>query len=100
MRTRNVFLGCLLALITASPAWAADAAKGKTLHEQHCIQCHAQRFGGQWDKIYTRADRKMDALKKLTTQVGFCNQQLGLQWFDEDVADVTAYLNETFYHVK
>lgn len=85
------------AILTTAPAWTDDVPKGKALHDANCNDCHAGKFGGDASKIYTRSDRKMASLTKLAAQVAFCNQQVGTQWFDDDVADVTAYLNDSFY---
>jgi mono/diheme cytochrome c family protein len=72
--------------------WAADADNGKTLHDARCLGCH------QPDS-YTRAERKVDSLEKLKTQVAFCNGAVktGEPWFDDGEADVTEYLNKEFY---
>lgn len=80
--------------------WSADLAKGKELHDKACNDCHAGKFGGDAAKIYTRPDRKMTSLDKLSVQVAYCNQQVGTQWFDEEVASVVEYLNATHYHFQ
>ena len=82
---------CLLA--GALPGYAADAAHGKTLQQDKCMSCHD-------NDVYTRKDRKVKSLAGLKTQVQRCELALGLQWFNEDVDDVTTYLNDGFYHFK
>jgi hypothetical protein len=76
---------------------ATGHADAKVLHDTHCRDCHAGRFDGQADRVYTRQDRKVRSMDQLRTMVGFCNQQVGTQWFDEDVEAVTHYLNQQFY---
>lgn len=93
-------LGGMLVLGVGS-AWAAgDAANGKKLHDAHCLSCHAARFGGKAETMYTRPDRKKKSLEELRGMVQFCDNQVGTQWFDNEINDVAAYLNEAFYHFK
>ena len=80
----------LTVLVTASPAVVADAARGKTLHDEHCMKCHDTG-------VYSRKDRFVTNSEGLTKQVQRCQLSAGAQWFEEDVADVVEYLNTTFY---
>jgi mono/diheme cytochrome c family protein len=77
------------------PAPQAAAAPGGTdaLHQEHCIKCHGS-------EVYTRADRKVTSLAGLGSQVRQCETALSLRWFDEDIDEMTAFLNERFYHFK
>ncbi len=88
----------LLVLMGVSgPVAAADAEKGRVLHDKACAACHASRFGGDASRIYTRPDHKKKSKQEVAAMVAFCSQNLGTQWFDEEVADVTEYLNKNFY---
>jgi hypothetical protein len=97
-----------LLLITGVVACAAEVDKpeDKTvaseskLHEANCISCHASMFEGKASDIYTRKDRKVKNWDGLKDRVQMCATNLNLQWFDEDVDEVTHYLNERFYHFK
>ncbi|MGB5306434.1 MAG: cytochrome c [Gammaproteobacteria bacterium] len=80
-------------LLAMPPATAADIDNGASLHQKFCTSCHDSG-------VYTRADRKVTTLEGLQTQVGRCDQSLGLKWFDDDIADVAAYLNQSHYHFK
>ena len=83
-----------LCLLTASHLLqAADIGNGKKLQQKNCMSCHD-------DGMYTREDRFIKEVSSLRTQVQRCESTLGLTWFDEEVNDVTAYLNESFYHFK
>jgi mono/diheme cytochrome c family protein len=95
MRPATLLLAPLLLLPTA--VTAADAEKGKNLHAQHCVGCHAGLTAGEPDRLYTRSDRKVKTLDGLREQVRRCELNLGLKWFDEDIDSVTTYLNGTFY---
>ena len=76
---------------------AADVDHGKALHDANCTRCHIEMKGGDGSALYTRADRKVKSPAELEAQVRRCESNLNLLWFDEDVADVTEYLNEAFY---
>jgi mono/diheme cytochrome c family protein len=81
-------------LLTASNTLlAADINNGKQLQQKNCMSCHD-------DGMYSRADRRVNSLSGLRTQVQRCESTLGLKWFDEEIDDVTAYLNKTFYQFK
>lgn len=97
MRLATWLLAPLLLLPTAVTAADADAEKGKNLHAQHCVGCHAGLTAGEPDRLYTRADRKVKTLDGLRKQVRRCELNLGLKWFDDDIDSVTTYLNGTFY---
>jgi hypothetical protein len=82
---------CLL--VTSNPLLAVDINNGKQLQQKHCMSCHD-------DSMYSREERRVNSLPALRTQVQRCESALGLKWFDEETDDVTAYLNQTFYHFK
>ncbi|SEA85350.1 MAG: hypothetical protein QJT81_05555 [Candidatus Thiothrix putei] len=63
---------------------------GQAIHDANCISCHDSG-------VYTRADRKMTSLDMLAGQVRRCDANLGTKLFDEDLDNVTAFLNETYY---
>lgn len=75
----------------------AEVSAGKALHDKNCIACHASRFDDNGAAIYTRDNRRIDDLGALHTQVNRCKDNLGLTWFDDQVSDVTEYLNATYY---
>jgi len=81
----------LLAASLFFSARAADVDNGDDLHFSECTGCHDST-------AYTRADRKVQSLARLGTQVRFCKDRLGVTWFDDEVDDVIAYLNKTYYH--
>jgi hypothetical protein len=86
-----------LALILCLPAaFAADAERGKTFHDDQCTHCHESMFGDTY-LIFTRPDRKMTSFKKLRAMVDFCNTQVNSQFFDDELDDITEYLNQNFY---
>ena len=84
---RLILLGVMVA---TSPAVIADAARGKTLHDEHCAKCHDTG-------VYSRENRFIKNRDGLAKQVQRCQLSAGAQWFDEDVADVVDYLDSSFY---
>ena len=81
------------AVAPSSPPQATVAVgghPGKAIHDASCISCHDSG-------VYSRTDRKMTDFTMLAAQVRRCDANLGTKLFDEDLNNVTAYLNETFY---
>ncbi|UQB43385.1 hypothetical protein JX580_05870 [Thiomicrospira microaerophila] len=77
----------------SSGAFASgDPEAGKALHhEANCLQCHAaQPYNPQ----------KTNTFEKLVAAVNFCNVNLNTGWFEDEVLDVAAYLNDKYYKVK
>lgn len=87
----NKLATMLLASTLATPLQAADIDNGDDLHFEHCTGCHQE-------EVYTRPDRKVSSLEQLGRQVRFCKDTIGVNWFDDEVEDVIAYLNQTYYH--
>ncbi len=87
----------MLALLIFNPLSAADIPHGQQLHEQNCVSCHASMTGGDGTTLYTRKDHRVTSLAALDAQVQRCAINLELKWFDDDLADVAAYLNTNYY---
>lgn len=95
---KNLTLAFSLLLGLATTAQAVDLERGKTLHDQNCMTCHAGIMGGDANSIYTRENRRIESYDALVRQVGRCKDNLGVAWPEEEVEDVAAYLNHQFYH--
>ena len=80
------------------PFAAGDPKAGKTIVERDCVSCHAQKFAGDPDRMYTRSDHRVRTPQKLLAQVQACNSNLGKGYFPEDEENIAAYLNTEFYH--
>jgi len=73
-------------------AASADVQRGRLLYETHCSACHTTQV--HWrDKhiVMSRAD--------LLYQVTRWQKNAGQDWSSEEINDVAAYLNETFYQM-
>jgi len=73
-----------------APASAADIEHGKILYEQHCTRCHDSR-------VFTRPDHRIRSLEALKIQVKRCELNVPVNWPQQDVDDVVAYLDASFY---
>ncbi|MFO7604232.1 MAG: cytochrome c [Gammaproteobacteria bacterium] len=94
---RRTMIGLLLCL-GAGLAQASDVERGRILHQENCLHCHASMYGGDGTTIYVREDRRIESLSALEHQVQRCQDSLGLPWPEDQIADLIAYLNATFYH--
>ena len=109
MIAKFLVLGLSLPLTLALPAVAdgpaalfanGDAKIGAELAGKDCVACHARRFDGDAERIYLRADRKVRTPAQLSTQVSYCNTELGTGYFPDEEAHVAAFLNQQYYHFK
>ena len=87
---RNIVLFLFIAGFSATSN-AQDIKNGDDLHADKCTRCHDSA-------MYTRTNKRVKTLPKLGTQVRMCKDNLGITWFDDEVDDVTGYLNKTYYH--
>ena len=100
---------CLLMLavvcvwsVQAQPALFKDAdlQLGQELITMHkCESCHARRVGGDGSDIYDREGRINNA-SLLRGMVEYCNTELNLGMFPEDVTAVAAVINRRHYQFK
>ncbi len=87
---RSLLIGICLLVLPLTTIHAEDISLGKELHQENCLECHKP-------ELYERADRTVKTLKHLRSQVLFCAVNNDVEWFDEEVDDVTAYLNAFYY---
>lgn len=85
-------------LLSLSCALLASGANAKDFHAESfvkdkCTGCHDS-------SIYTRSNRKVDSLPRLESQVRFCDANLGIKMFDDDVTAVVKHLNDKYYQFK
>ena len=74
-----------------TPVFAIDLENGKLLHDENCLRCHNE-------SKYKRKDRMIKNFQQLRERIKNCELMAELTWFDEEIDDVTAYLNNQFYH--
>src|ERR1700674_3949239 len=73
---------------------------GKPLNEKACVGCHAQRFGGDADRIYFRGERRVRTPAQLLAQVSYCNAELATGYFPDEEEHIAAYLNKQYYRFE
>ena len=86
-------IAAALAGVTASVVAlrAMEFDRGEALYENHCSTCHDPQthVAGEARHVTTMAD--------LRARVAAWSVHSGLNWSDEDVNDVTDFLNRRFY---
>lgn len=76
----------------------ADLAQGEKLIAQHrCNECHARRVGGDGSAIF-RPQGRISSPSLLRDKVEYCNTEMNLGMFPEEVIDVAAVLDRDHYH--
>jgi mono/diheme cytochrome c family protein len=96
MDIRSVLLLMSMTL-SASVLANVDSVKGKQLHDQKCISCHAERFGGDGSKIYLRTNRLVHDRAGLDQRVAMCSAQTNAGWLPDEEANVAEYLATRYY---
>ncbi len=86
----STLTGISLLVLPLTAIQAEDISYGKELHQENCLECHQP-------ELYERADRTVKTLQHLRSQVLFCAVSNDVEWFDEEIDDVTAYLNAFYY---
>jgi len=93
-----VLLLSISSVSLAGPFDGGNKKNGNVLHGENCRSCHDSMFpNGRGDDIYDEDLRKIKSSKALYSMVEFCATNNGLAWFEEEVIDVSKYLNQTFY---
>ena len=85
-----VVIAALAILLLARGAFGADAVRGAALYESRCGECHAT-------SVHGRAKRVAKDFNDVRGWVNRWNDNLGLHWGDEEIDDVSVYLNNTYY---
>jgi hypothetical protein len=81
------------------PAYAVNIDNGESLHQETCLECHSPRVeDGDHSTLYTRENRRVKDFAGLESMVRMCDSNLKIGWFDDEIMDVVAYLNQTYYH--
>jgi len=95
---RRKALWVLLATCVAmsAPAVAGSEGeafdRGRALYENHCQSCHEAL-------AHTRDNRVVKTVDGLRQRVWSWSIHSGLNWRDDEIDDVTRYLNRRFYQL-
>lgn len=85
---RKLAAALLGGAVVATPAMAQD--RGELLYSTHCGVCHAEQ-------VHWRARRAVTDWSSLRAEVRKWQGVASLAWSEDDVLDVTRYLNDTIY---
>ena len=80
----------LAASLAAPGVRAGDAGRGRALYESHCASCHSQ-------SVHGREKRVARDFEDVRAWVARWNANLALHWGEEEIEDVTLYLNGAYY---
>jgi len=94
MRARwgGMFSGLALAATCAAASAQNQPApsRGQLLYSTHCIACHSSQ-------VHWRDRRLATDWDTLKAQVRRWQSNMGLRWSDDDIVEVTRYLNDAIY---
>jgi mono/diheme cytochrome c family protein len=76
----------------AQPRAGVDVSRGSELYGTYCIACHTAQ-------VHWRDKRIVRSWDDLRYQVARWQKIAGQSWSREEIDDVAAYLNRTFYEV-
>ena len=80
----------MLLTMIALPVQALDIDNGKSLHDENCVRCHNE-------SVYTREKKMVNSFYELRKRIRDCELMAEAAWFDEEIDDVAAYLNQAYY---
>ena len=92
MLSRRILLVALVlaTLFTLTTATATDVDRGRALYESRCYECHSPA-------AHTRPSHVAANFHEIRAWVRRWNENLALNWSDEDIVNVTVFLNNTYY---
>lgn len=91
---KHLSLISLISLAGVLSTANAEVDPGKILHDDaNCMKCHAKLGYNQPDTTKMSIESYSD-LKKA---VQFCDSNLNVGWFDDELDSVVDYLNKTYY---
>ncbi|MCI0504900.1 MAG: cytochrome c [Gammaproteobacteria bacterium] len=88
--TRTFVFALLSSSLMSTPALAVDAENGKKLYSERCGGCHDT-------KVHTRPNRIIHTYEDLVNRVRFCDNAAKANLTENDIYDVSEYLNATYY---
>ena len=87
--SRTILFAALLMFV---PGAIAEFDRGQALYEKHCRFCHES-----W--THKRVESRINSLHSLRQRVAAWSVHSGLGWGDDEIDDVTDYLNRHFYRL-
>ena len=87
---KTIAITLLLTAASSTSALAENAEHGKKLYTERCGGCHDT-------KVHTRPNRIVHTYEDLVNRVRFCDNAAKAGLKDNEIYDVSEYLNNTFY---
>ena len=81
----------MLSLVSSLYAGVEDGEE--LFNESKCLDCHEL-------KHFKHDDEKINSFEKLHTRVEACAVANDAEWFDDEMKDVSHYLNQKYYKYK
>ena len=72
---------------------AGNIENGKNLYQRGCTACHDT-------SVHSRPDRIVHSFGSLVNRVRACDAQVSTGFTDQQISDITEYLNAEFYKFK
>ncbi len=85
--------GIVLAALVAPVDAAPPESRGELLYTTHCIACHSTQ-------MHWRDQRRATDLDSLKEQVRLWQGRAMLAWSEDDITEVTRYLNQRIYRFE
>jgi mono/diheme cytochrome c family protein len=93
MKLAALYVGALLGALSAGcAAPSGDPEKGARLHDS-CLGCHGI-------ELYVPPNAKVKTLAELKKEVENWNDRMNPKFDEQEVEDITAYLNSTYYKFR
>ena len=89
-RSALTLVGIVLAGLFALAGAASAQSRGELLYTTHCIACHSTQ-------MHWREQRRATDLDSLKEQVRRWQGRALLSWTEDDIVEVTRYLNQSIY---
>ena len=91
LRWAGAWVAITIASTLAAQPAPPSAARGEMLYKTHCDSCHTTQ-------VHWRDRRLATDWRGLQSQVRRWQRNTGLKWSEQEIVDVTRYLNGRFYH--
>ena len=93
----SALVALTVALLGTPAAWSDERARPPH-YQAECVACHEQMVSGDEEVFYTRPNRLVKNYAGLKRQVEHCQEQLELDWSEEQIESVVEYLSKHYYY--
>jgi len=76
---------------------SATGFEAESVHQEHCVHCHARVTGGEGDVLYRGTRGLVRDSKQLRARIDHCQRGASLNWGDVELEAMRAYLNARYY---